>query len=423
MDETAVIQLCRTEECTGCRACFNTCRKDAISFEEDAEGFLYPRIAPDLCVHCRACVKSCPVLRRPERQKRLSADTVQAAVSTTPDVVGASSSGGLFTELAQAILKRGGIVFGAAWKPGFNGVEHIGIESENGLARLRGSKYVQSDINSSYGEAARFLQQGREVLFSGTPCQIAGLYGYLGRERERLYTVDIVCHGVPSPRVFADYKAWLEKKYRAPLRSFSFRDKKWSWYHYNIKAEFEGGGMTYFGKCENDVYMRGFLQDFFLRSSCHTCPFAGMPRFSDITLSDFWGYSSAEAGPKGLADNDTGLSMVMLNTEQGAKLLSECRNIEQCEVPRDMAVRSNSALNAPFPVPPLRAQFWRDYRTHGFSFAVSRYCRPAPMTWETRLLYLCGGQSRALMHFRQLKRLAQRARGSLLYRYRKYFGS
>lgn len=129
MDETTV-QLCRSEECTGCRACFNACRKGALFFTEDSEGFLHPRIAPDSCVHCRACVKACPVLRRPERPERLFGNTVRAAVSTTPGVVAASSSGGLFTELAQEVLKRGGVVYGAAWKSGFDGVEHIGIESE-----------------------------------------------------------------------------------------------------------------------------------------------------------------------------------------------------------------------------------------------------------------------------------------------------
>lgn len=422
MDETTV-QLCRSEECTGCRACFNACRKGALFFTEDSEGFLHPRIAPDSCVHCRACVKACPVLRRPERPERLFGNTVRAAVSTTPGVVAASSSGGLFTELAQEVLKRGGVVYGAAWKSGFDGVEHIGIESENDLDRLRGSKYVQSDIGSCFTEAARHLRQGRTVLFSGTPCQIAGLYGYLGGEREKLYTVDIVCHGVPSPRLFADYKAWLEKKYQAPLRSFSFRDKKWSWYRYNIKAEFEGGKGTYLGKWENDVYMRGFLRDLFLRSSCHTCPFAGTTRFSDITLSDFWGYSPAQADPNALANNDTGISMVMLNTEQGAALFRECSHIRQCEVDRNMALRSNSALNAPFPAPFLRAQFWNDYRIHGFAFVASRYCGPEPMSWEARLLYLCGAQSRVLMLFRKFKRVTQRVRGSLLYRYHKYFGS
>lgn len=422
MDERTV-RLCGSEECTGCRACFNACRKGAISFEEDPEGFLHPRIDHVSCVHCRACVKACPVLRRPERSKRLSTDTVRAAVSTSSGIAAASSSGGLFTELARAILNRGGVVFGATWKSGFDGVEHTGIESEHDLDRLRGSKYVQSDIGSCYTEAARLLRQGRTVLFSGTPCQIAGLYGFLGGESANLYTVDIVCHGVPSPRLFADYKAWLEKKYQSPLRSFSFRDKKWSWHRYNIKAEFEGSRMTYFGKWENDAYIRGFLRNLFLRTSCHTCPFAGTTRFSDITLSDFWGYSPEQAGPNALPNNDKGISMVMLNTEQGAALFRECSHIRQCEVHRDLAVRCNSALNAPIPAPSLRADFWSDYRMHGFEFAASRYCRPEPMSWEARLLYLCGAQSRLLMLFRQFKRVVQRVRGSLLYRYHKYFGS
>ena len=286
-----MIDICPTTDCTGCSACFSICPRHAVTLIPDQEGFLHPQIDQDLCIDCDLCRKACPARQTPSRKDRLPEELFFAAYHRDEDIRMASSSGGAFSALASWMLKQGGYVCAASYDDDFKGVHHVIIRSEEELPRLRTSKYTQSRTGTCFRDILRLLKQGEKVLFAGTPCQTAGLHLFLRKEYDKLLTVDIVCHGVPSPVIFADYISYLERKYKSPVKNYNFRDKKWSWYHFNTKAEFKNRKAVYRGTWEEDTFMRGFL-----RESCYTCKYSKHERYADITLSDFWGYDASDGG-------------------------------------------------------------------------------------------------------------------------------
>lgn len=297
-----------------------------------------------------------------------------------------SSSGGLFSELAKSILNSQGVVFGAAFTEGLE-LAHIHIENEADLHLLQGSKYVQSSMDFSFVKALEFLRQGRKVLFSGTPCQISGLRKFLGPDFENLFTIDVVCHGVPSPMVFERYKRWLEEKNHSRLRSFSFRDKHWSWGNFNTLAKFDDSKTVYRGKLHDDPWMRGFLRDYFLRPCCHVCRYTTLQRQGDISLADYWNYPKS-LNPK-YYNNDKGISLVLVNSPAGAKLFDEVVGAiifrETDIVP---ALKGNSSLRRPPRSSLLRENFWRDYNSGmDFDILVQKYMYPHPTPWQLRMYY------------------------------------
>ena len=251
--------LASVAQCSGCTACKAACPKQAIAMVADHEGFLRPQIDASKCVQCHACERVCPVLHPSEPD---TSPTCYAA-RTKDDVLRlASSSGGIFTELARPILAKGGVVFGCVWeKPALVAI-HAKAENEDELAAMRGSKYVQSDLRDTYREAKAELQKGREVLFSGTPCQIAGLNKYLGKSYDNLLTVEIICHGVPSPAVFEKYKQELGNP-----TTVNFKDKAESWHNPTFSWK-SSNGETSREKLYANAYALAFLRDFCLRPSC-----------------------------------------------------------------------------------------------------------------------------------------------------------
>lgn len=364
------MRLCGRHFCTGCAACVNICPVGAITLVVDAEGFLRPKISNDRCVLCGKCTRVCPQVTPvdiPTEPKRVFACWHKDRV-----VRRKSTSGGAFTALAEEVLSCGGKVYGAAFER-FPRVAHISIDSVSELKRFQGSKYVQSEIGRVFVNVKEDLSNGRRVLFSGTPCQIAGLYAYLGGRYEMcLTTVDLVCHGVPSPKVFADYVKWLENKYGATVTSYRFRDKKIGWYLHSTAICFSDGRILteHFFK---NPFSRGFLRDLFVRPSCHYCAYAGTGRPADITLSDFWRYKGKRKDGRD-RDDDKGVSMVMLNTSAGAKLFDSARErLVVWERGLDDAVVGNPALRAPFPPSQRREQFWHDYRHLPFEMVLEKY--------------------------------------------------
>ena len=304
--------------CSGCTACYAICPRHAISMKADNEGFLYPVIDQSRCVDCGLCESVCPSLHPMQPNEPLA---VYAAKAKDVAIRMASSSGGMFSLLARQTLNKGGIVFGAAFNPKDWHVYHREIENEKELDELRGSKYVQSEIGDCYQHAEEFLQSGRRVLFSGTPCQIAGLNHYLSKRlhtnKERLLTVDVVCHAVPSPlawrkylecRVGSECSASGDKSVSRVI----FRCKEKGWKQYSVVIGFDCAN-EYRRVFNKDLFMRGFLAELYNRPSCHNCAARGMRCGSDLTIADYWGVNKRFPG----MDDDKGVSLVCVNTQKG----------------------------------------------------------------------------------------------------------
>ena len=262
------------------------------------------------------------------------------------------------------------MVFGAAFSHDFKSVEHISVESKDELYRLRGSKYLQSSIKDSYKRAKEFAEKGRMVLFSGTPCQIAGLYGYLGKDYENLYTQDIVCHGVPSPVVWSKYVDWREHEASSKTREISFRNKSKGWASYSLHFSFENGS-EYSQTVTNDLYLRGFVSNVYLRPSCYNCSFKGKERPADITLADFWGVDRVVEG----FNDKKGTSLIILGSPKGKKLLDLNRQkIRLKEADINRAIAFNSAAVKSSLCPKTRREFFAKLGEVPYSKLMEKYC-------------------------------------------------
>lgn len=303
-------------DCTGCHGCANACPEKCITMKEDQEGFLYPEIDVSACTGCGLCQNACLIYNYPEGSRSTEA---WACINKDESIRSQSSSGGMFTLIAEEVLEDKGVVFGAAFTEEF-GLKHSYTDSVEGLKKYRGSKYLQSEIGSTFEQVRSFLEKGTKVLFSGTPCQIAGLTAFLGKKYDNLVCIDIICHGAPSPEVFSLYKAELEKNHGAGIESFTFRCKDKGWRKYSISALF-GNGKRYFADSKTDLYMRGFLQDIYLRPSCYSCRAKAMDRVSDITIADFWGIDNI--APE--MNDDKGTNLVLVHTSKGKEILEKLK--------------------------------------------------------------------------------------------------
>ena len=362
--------------CTGCAACAAVCAMDCITMHPDAEGFLHPRINSAACTDCGLCRQVCPVYRgKPSEGVKEREETegkplrVFAAWHLDEAVRRESSSGGVFTALAENILARGGVVVGAAFDDRLV-VRHILIETSADLHRLRGSKYVQSEISSAlYRQARDLLKQDRPVLFSGTPCQVAGLRCFLRQPSEKLFCCDLICHGVPSPLLFARYVQHNQTRGNQ-LAKVSFRDKTTGWKHFSVRQHLQKGGSRLFSMYA-DPYMAAFLHDCALRPSCYDCKFASPTRSGDLTIADFWGV--AKKYPEYDRD-DKGTSLVLVNTPRGLAWLHACRKrLFLGPADFDTAVARNPMLVRSSHRPPQRDTFYRDLDALSFPALVRRY--------------------------------------------------
>lgn len=401
-------EVCPHEQCFGCTACASICPVSAISMQTDEWGFPYPHINTDKCVDCGACLRVCPVHARPDLPG-LPEEVFCAAYHKDPAVRAASSSGGAFSALAETVLERGGHVCAAAFRQDYKSIHHIVISSLRELPRLRASKYMQSDLENTFPKIRDLLRKDNEVLFVGTPCQSAGLRRFLKKPYTKLTTVDIVCHGVPSPRIFADYINRLEDIHHGKVESYTFRDKKWSWYRFNMKATFSGG-KSYYGFWESDPFFRGFLADLFLRDCCYRCPFSNHTRYSDITLSDFWGYWAVKDGFK---DDDAGISMCMCNTVRGVDLLAAARHRLVIHPTEREASLANGGFNPREETIEGKYDFLSAYKKNGFPVLLGDYYRPAELPPEQKLLYVFGKGTVMLRISNRLLSLYRKARRRL----------
>ena len=328
-----MINITDKYKCCGCTACVSACPKNCISMSADREGFLYPVVDSVKCIDCGLCEKVCPVLHPVNNETE---PLVYAAINNNEAVRMQSSSGGIFTLIAEYVLEHGGVVFGACFDSDWN-VIHDYTETKDGLARFRGSKYVQSHVGICFTQVKTFLDSGREVLFSGTPCQVAGLKNYLRKPYSNLFTVDLVCHGVPSPEVWRRYLQeavcrvyGIKKKNVINLGEYisdiSFRAKDKGWKKYNIKIIFRNGKVEMMPFSENP-YMNVFLSDLSLRPSCYACPTKLHRAQSDITLADFWGVNEIKPD----IDDDKGCGLILIPCKQNLNFLCkmDCKLLQQ----------------------------------------------------------------------------------------------
>ncbi len=383
-----MINIQNKQLCCGCNACVQRCPKQCISMLEDSEGFLYPEVDKTLCIDCGLCEKVCPVINQGSIREPLE---VYAAKHPNEEIRLQSSSGGIFTMLAERVIDKGGVVFGAAFNQEWE-VEHQYTDKKDGLAAFRGSKYVQSKIGETYKQAEAFLKQGREVLFSGTPCQIRGLKLFLRKEYGNLLTVDFICHGVPSPGVFRSYLKEEKEKLAhqreeknsvsssiiplserdslvvntddVEIEAISFRDKAKGWKKYSfvlvlskVSAEGEKNTVSSSYIAQQNPYMYGFLSNVYLRPSCHSCPTRNLKSQSDITLGDFW---NVENWSPEVFD-DKGCSAVLINTKKGLEsvdkeqfLLSDYTTVLQ----------GNPSLINDTIRPVQSRRFWKMFKTY-----------------------------------------------------------
>jgi len=339
----------------------------------DAEGFLAPQIDKDHCTGCLQCRTQCPALQA--QPQRNAPPDVYACWSLDDAIRMQSSSGGLFSVLAEDILLRGGVVFGALFDETLH-VRHDFTETREKLPRFRSSKYVQSEIGDSYRNVRSFLDRGREVLFTGTPCQIAGLYACPGdlRHHPGLTTCDIVCHGVPSPQVFASYVRWLQDKYQRPITGMNMRDKSRSWRPELLLRIVSPEHSDLLFPSSRDPFFVGFLKNMFLRPSCHQCRFAREDRPGDWTLADFWGIGNTVPFAH---DTQQGVSLLLVNNDKGRRVFASLKDrlfYERRSL--DEAKQGNSMLSRATRPHPNREQFFRDYRQLPFDAVVRNHLRP-----------------------------------------------
>lgn len=364
--QSEIVLFDEKENCCGCGACMNVCPKKAISMQEDEYGFLYPQIDADLCVKCGACQRVCNFQYKEEINTPVQ---TFAACAKSDSIRKRSASGGAFASLANKTLAMNGIVFGAAFDESWK-VCHTSIESEEKLHKLQGSKYVQSDVGTTYQQVKELLKEGRRVLYSGTPCQIAGLYGFLGKDNENLLTVDLICHGVPNQRILQDYlKSFGETEY------FTFRDKSLGW-GINGKVAVRGSKKSRKLWQSASPYLYYFSQGFIYRDSCYKCKYTCQHRPADITLGDYWGIEKQhpEYLDKDGFDTRKGISVMIANTKKGAEAIqSTTQFLYIKESTFEKAAAGNAQLVRPTQKKPQRQEILDLYSKQGWEAVAKRF--------------------------------------------------
>lgn len=348
--------ICTKEKCTGCGVCVDVCEKQAIIMKPDRHGFFYPEIIDDICINCSACQRKCPALAEEKNDNYVR--SIYAAWNKNKGVRKTSSSGGVFSVLVDHALCQSGVVAGAMWNENYE-VHHTIIDSKKDMFLLRGSKYLQSHTDSIYAKVKECLLAGKKVLFSGTPCQNHALKNYLGKNYDDLITVDVICHGVPSDRVFQRYLNERSENGKREIKQIRFRHKKPYWDWCNVTIDYENG-QPYSVSTTEDSYYTLFNIGYSLRPSCSQCKYASQTRIGDITLADFWGFL-----PKGFKMHRflLGVSLVMINTPKGESVFDQIsQSLVFQKASLEDALLSNKALCAPFAVPHEKSiAFWNDF--------------------------------------------------------------
>lgn len=345
--------------CTGCGFCTTICPTEAISLDEDGEGFLTPSVDDQKCIYCGKCYEKCILLENVDDKKTVKC--VYAAFSNDSSIRANSSSGGIFTELAKVVLEKfHGIVIGAAYQNDFT-IKHELIDNFKDIPKLQQSKYVQSDISDIYKEIEKIADDVM-IMFTGTPCQVAAFHEYMKARKNMVIYVDFICRGVNSPGVFLKYLNELEDRNNSKISKIWFKNKEDGWNNYHTRIDFENG-MVYRENRYNDSFMRGFLKrNLYMRKACHECLFRGEKRIADITLADFW---SVELNN---VDIEGGVSAVLIHSDMAEKLFSMVENNIYCEEKTLEDVRKgNACIDISVRIGERREEFYSRLKTENFS--------------------------------------------------------
>lgn len=379
-----MINIVNKQDCCGCSACVQQCPKQCISLQEGEDGFLYPIVNLVDCIECGLCEKVCPVIHPYERRTPLH---TYAAINNDEEIRLQSSSGGVFTLLAEMVIDEGGVVFGARFDENWQ-VTLDYTETKDGIAAFRGSKYVQARVANTYKQCEQFLKAGRKVLYSGTPCQISGLKHFLRKEYDNLLAVDFVCHGVPSPLVWREYlKSLIEHPKgvagkntvlsslngKPVITGISFRDKSTGWKKYGFvvrgisayKAEqnsvlLSTNDVIFQETHDQNLFMQVFLKDLCLRPSCSNCPAKLGKSASDITIADYWGIANHH--PQ--CDDDKGTSLVLISTPNGLAYFHQL-NIHKTETSYEEALAGNPSIERSVSISKYVVRFWKVFSRKG----------------------------------------------------------
>ena len=360
----------KKQDCCGCTACKNICPTQAITMKADEEGFLYPLINLKLCIDCKLCRKVCAFQGGYDTSNNIDRPEVYALKHKSDEVRRNSSSGGAFTAISDFILSKNGVIYGATFDKKFR-VIHQQAKTAEERDKFRGSKYVQSDLKEVFSQIKEEIENDIYVMFTGTGCQVSGLHRYLVQSKvdtEKLLTVDFICHGTPSPRIYSDYISYVESKNKSKIKQYFFRSKVNGWGH-TEEAVFENGKRDH-SSLLSQTYKALFYSNLCLRPSCHNCKYTNFLRPADITIADYWGIENYFPKFKDLL----GISAVIVNSIKGETAFKESMgwfdslnsNMHDCSL-------GQRNLYAPSPINPRRDEFWLDYTQYGFGYVIKKY--------------------------------------------------
>jgi len=373
------INIIGEERCTGCFGCYSVCPNNAIQMNINGEGFFRPLINLDICTLCGLCSNVCPVLHTKRLKEHHYSECklkVYAAWSKDEEIVKESSSGGLFSELSRSVLDDGGFVAGAIMNNDLT-VSHVVSNNEGIARRMRGSKYLQSNLGDTPKQILKLLRSGKKVLFTGTPCQVA-MITLITKDHEKLYTCDLICHGVPSSLVFKHYYSSFSNN----IKSFNFRDKRYGWKNYCLSFEETDKKKTFLNR-KKDPFFFGYMKNIYLQKSCYDCPFCDIPRVGDITLGDYWEVEKEHF-------NFLGVSAVSLNSDKGVELFNEItKQIVFYETNISDLKKKNPRFNsAHFDYYEQRDHFFHDFKEKGYNYVKKKYMSqpslPKRILWKLK---------------------------------------
>ena len=386
-----MIMIMEKTKCCGCTACYNACPKQAITMKADEEGFIYPHVHLSKCVKCGICNKVCPVKEKPRVSEKIRGAYAVRVKDT--DVLMSSTSGGFMTPLIEYVLSCGGIICAASYDDTFQVVHTIiGEKDEQKIRKIRGSKYVQSYLGDSFARIKYYLDKQRRVCFVGTTCQVNGLKAYLGKYYKKLITVDLVCHGSPSPKLWKKYLDYQKEKYRSEIQEIVFRNKTYGYHSGTMKICF-ANGKKYFGSARVDYMLKSFFKEIASRPICYQCPFKTLERCSDFTIYDCW--HVAELVPR-LRDDDRGYTNVIVQSCNGEEILEKIRNsYDIYHVNNKKAIELDGSMVLHSAIPHTsRNEYYKNMDSEDLKEHVNRYI---PITAKDMLIerakifvYKCG---------------------------------
>lgn len=378
-----MINIQNKVDCCGCNACGDICPKQAISYKIDKEGFWYPVVDMEKCVDCGLCEKVCPIINVKDLKKNDYQEPIcYAAEHKNIEVVFDSTSGGLFSALAEIMYRSNGYVGGAIFNEDFSVRHYISNDKED-LPKLRSSKYLQSNLEGFYSEVKRLVTTGEQVLVCGTPCQMAALRAFLRKDYDNLIIADFICRGINSPKVWLKYIASFEERYGSPVVYAKAKSKEYGWRNLTQKVILADGRHLYETKDHND-FTKGYLRtNAFCRPSCYDCKFKGFPRIADISLADFWGIEKVDK----TMDNNLGTSLVMINSKKGEIFFHKAKvRAKVIQVPFETILPGNLALTAPLLPPKVnRVEFFEDLDKMTFTELAKKYIKDAPLSYKHKL--------------------------------------